>query len=435
MLIVNATMNTSDAAEAFSSYFNRSRAYDIALSGANMAGNALYFHKTLRGHLQDEVDSQGGILDVTVQQAGKFVRITSTGTFPASGSDRRIEQVVYEVSTGYFDRFVVLTDNDDGTVPWTTYDTANGAVHSNNLLTMDHYSGSTIMPVFNGRVTTTRPVVITPGTHPKFYAGKPESGVTIPFPTAFDPVTEPPMLKGAGDFNTRIVAGNGLINFSTKKEVHLQFFVDGSGQQMVKYFRDVRRYTNNGYGDFRPSDTARAVPASGIIYEPGVDVFVEGTVKGKVSVLTVPDAGGKGGNIILTNDLLCATNPRASSASPDFIGLLAANNVIIGNTKNDNATRSGSNRFRIQASIVALTGGLAAADNQSRTRQILDIYGSVTQKNRRAVGSGNSSVGASTGGFIKSYVFDPRLYDDHALLMPSAPLLALESWLIKSVPE
>jgi len=431
MIVVNATMNTPDAVDNFAAYFNRSSAYDVALSGANIVSNAMYFNKFYRGHYRDHVDFNGGILDITVQDVGSKVQVTSTGTYPSSGTDRQVQQVIFYLKPGYFDNFVVLTDDDDGSVPWTTYDTANGALHSNNTLRMDHYAGSTIMPVFNGRVTTTRPITITPGTVPVF-TQQPESGVSVLFPTTFDPVTDPPMLAGGANFNSTITAGNGLINIATQKEVHLQFFIDGSGNQMVRYFRDGKRTANNGYGDFRTTDTVMAVPSDGIVYEPGVDVYVEGTIKGKVSVLSTPDAGGRGGNLIITNDVLCQTDPRVG-ASPDFIGLLAQNNVIIGNTTNDNATTSGSNRFRIQASIVALTGGLAAADNITRRRQILDIYGSITQKYRRGVGSGSLAIGSSSGGFMKGYRYDARLFDDHALLMPKTPLLSMESWLVTGI--
>jgi hypothetical protein len=439
MMIVNATMNTGDAVDNFAEYFDRSNAYDIALSGANMAANQLYFNKFYRGHWKNKVDMpQGGTLDVVIQNVGSRVQVISTGVYASVGLSQKTQQIVYYLEPGYFDRFVLLTDNDDGTVPWTTYDTARGALHSNNTLRMDHYGGNPIMPVFNGPVTTTRPITITAGTVPVF-AVPPQSGVSVEFPTSFDPVTDPPFLPGVGGFSTSITAGNGLINLTTTKEVHLQFFVDGSGNQMIRYFRTgPKRMTNgynpNYYGDFVVTDSVVAAPSDGIIYEPGVDVFVEGTVKGKLSVLTTPDGSGVGGNIIVTNDLLCNTNPVTDGSSPDFIGLLANNNVIIANTSNNNATTSGSNRFKIQASIVALTGGLAAADNITRKRQLLDIYGSITQKFRRAVGDGSLSIGSSTGGFMKGYRYDQRLFFDHALLMPKTPLLALDSWLITTVP-
>jgi hypothetical protein len=433
MIVVNATMNTGDAIDNFAIYFDRSTAYDIALSGANMAAEQLYFNKFYRGHWKNKVDMpQGGTLDVVVQDVGSRVQITSTGTYESTGSSQQTEQIVYYLKPGYFDHFVVLTDNDDGSVPWTTYDTAYGALHSNNTLRMDHYTGNPIMPVFNGPVTTTRPITITPGTVPVF-AVPPQSGVSVEFPTSFAPVSDPPFLPGVGGFSSSITAGNGLINLTTSKEVHMQFFIDGSGNQMIRYFRDAKRTTNNGYGDFRATDSVVAAPADGIVYEPGSDVFVEGTIKGKISILTTPDGSGKGGNIIVTNDLVSNTDPVGNGASPDYIGLLATNNVIIGNTKNDNATNSGTDRFRIQASIVALTGGLAAADNITRRRQLLDIFGSITQKFRRGVGDGSLPIGSSTGGFIKGYRYDPRLYNDHALLMPQTPLLELDSWLITTV--
>jgi hypothetical protein len=436
MVLVNATMNTSDAVDNFAGYYNRSVAYDIACSAANMFSNRLYFNKTLRGEFSDTLN--GGSWTVTIDTASGMIRVVSVGTYPAGASiadNVEKQQVIQSMRVGYFDRFVVLTDNDDGSVPWTTGDTAKGALHSNNTLRMDHYSGNPLMPVFLGRVTTLHPITITSGTDPFFAAGAPQSGIYIEFPTTFGTITEPPFLLGAANFNHTINAGGGAISFTTKKELHLQFYVDGLGTQMVRYYRNGYRSSNNGYGDFSVSDSTMPVPSSGIIYEPGVDVYVEGTVKNKLSVLTTPDALGNGGNIIVTNDLLCNTDPKTNPGSGDLIGLLAQKNVIIGNTTNNAASTNGSETFRIEASIVALTGGLAAADNSSRRRQYLDVYGSITQKFRRAVGDGSDPiVGAGhTGGFIKKYMYDQRLYNDHALLMPQTGLLVLESYLISTV--
>jgi hypothetical protein len=356
---------------------------------------------------------------------GSKIQVTSQGVYPASGGGQETQQVICYLSQAYLDRFVLLTDDDSGSMAWTSNDTAYGNLHSNNTLKMDHYDGSSIMPVFIGKVTATRSFIITSGTRPVF-SQIPETGLSVKFSTTFDPVTEAPFMPGDVDWNTAYTITSGPV--VSHRQLHLQFFVE-SGMQKIRYFRHEIRTTNNGYGDFRMTDTVVTAPSSGIIYAPGVDVFVEGTITGKLSVLTVPDEVGFGGNIFVTNDLLCATNPRLCANSPDFAGLLAHNNVIIANTKNDNATNNGSNRFRIQASIVALTGGLAAADNATRRRQVLDIYGSITQKYRKGVGSGSLPIGSWWGGFVKGYYYDSRLINDHALLMPASFLLATESWL------
>jgi len=428
-LLMNASMGTSDAIDNFARYENRSNAYAIALSGANIAANLLYFNKFYQGTYKENMDFQGGTLSIVVERIGDCTRVTSSGTYPASGSDQLTEQVVSNFSPGYYDRFVLLTDNDPGSIPWTTYDTANGNLHSNNTLTIDHYSGNPVMPVFNGAVTATKSINITPGTKPVF-SQPPQTGMIVEFPTDFDPVTEVPFLPGGVDWNRSYLINNGNTLVS-REQLHLQFFVDGSGQQMVRYFRSDVRTSNNGYGDFRATDSVVNAPASGIIYAPGVDVFVEGTVKQKLSVLCTPKATGTGGNIFVTNDLVCNTDPTKDPNSPDFIGLLAYNNVVIANTKNDNATNSGTNRVKIQASIVALKGGLTGADNVTRQRQILDIYGSITQSVRKGVGSGSSAIGSASGGFMKHYYYDARFINDHALLMPKTPLLSLDSFLVR----
>lgn len=426
-LLMNASMGTSDAIDNFARYEHRSNAYAIALSGSNIAANLLYFNKFYQGTYRDDIDFQGGKLSILVERIGDGARVTSRGTYPATGREEVTEEVVSNFSPGYYDRFVVLTDNDPGSIPWTTYDTANGNLHSNNTLTIDHYSGNPVMPVFNGAVSATKSINITSGTNPVF-SQPPQTGMIVEFPTAFDPVAEPPFLPGAVDWNMsyQIDNGNTLVS---REQLHLQFFIDGS-DQMVRYFSE-KRATNNGYGDFRVTDSVLSTPSSGIVYTPGVDVFVEGTVQGKLSVLCTPSATGTGGNIFVTNDLVCNTDPRTNSNSADYIGLLAYNNIVIANTKNDNATTSGSNRVTIQASIVALKGGVTAADNITRQRQILDIYGSITQSLRKGVGSGSSAIGSSSGGFMKHYYYDARLINNHALLMPKTPLLSLDSFLVR----
>jgi hypothetical protein len=428
-LLMNASMGTSDAIDNFARYENRSNAYAIALSGANIAGDLLYFNKFYEGTYRDKLAFQGGTLSIVVERIGDLTRVTSSGTYPASGLDQVTEEVVSNFSPGYYDRFVLLTDNDPGSIPWTTYDTANGNLHSNNTLTIDHYGGNPVMPVFNGAVSAAKSINITPGTKPVF-SQPPQTGMIVEFPTDFDPVTAPPFLPGGADWNTSYQINNGNTLVS-REQLHLQFFIDGSGQQMVRYFGNDVRLTNNGYGDFRATDSVVSAPANGIIYAPGVDVFVEGTVEQKLSILCTPKATGTGGNIFVTNDLVCKTNPTEYSSSPDYIGLLAYNNVVIANTKNDDATNSGSNRVKIQASIVALKGGLTAADNITRKRQILDIYGSITQAVRKGVGSGSSAIGSASGGFMKHYYYDARLINNHALLMPKTPLLCLDSFLVR----
>jgi hypothetical protein len=424
-MALNSAMNSNATVDALVRDLNKSNAHSIALSGANLASNTLYFNKNYRGVLRNNIDLNGGKSTVTVQSVGSKIQVTSQGVYPASGGGQETQQVVYYLSQAYLDRFVLLTDDDPGSMAWTSNDTAYGNLHSNNTLKMDHYFGSPTMPVFTGKVTATKPFIITSGTKPVF-SQIPETGLSVKFASTFDPVTEAPFMPGGVDWNTTYTITSGPV--VSHKQLHLQFFVE-SGVQKIRYFRHQVRTTNEGYGDFRLTDTVVAAPTSGIIYAPGVDVFVEGTITGKLSVLTVPDGSGSGGNIFVTNDLLCATNPRLYADSPDFVGLLAHNNVIIANTENDNATNSGSNRFRIQASMVALTGGLAAADNATRRRQVLEIYGSIAQKYRKGVGSGTLPVGSSWGGFVKGYYYDSRLLNNHALLMPASFLLATESWL------
>jgi hypothetical protein len=453
LLTLNAGRNTNDAVENFVNYEGRSNAYAIARSGANLAAEALYFDNTAShlgtfdagywSNFRNNVDFGGGKLTVSVTPDGSRLRVSSLGTYPAVGPGQQTIAFIYYLSQGFFDQYVVLTDNDPGSIPWTTYDTANGNLHSNNTLLIDHYGGNPVMPVFNGAVTTTNPATITAGTVPIFTQGPPRSGITVQFPTNLPQPADPYFSPGGPgpDWNQKYMINNGE-NLDSHRQLHLQFFIDGSGDQKVRYFTDVR-LTNRGsgcqssnftgyYGDFRVTDSVMSPPADGIIRTAGVDVFVEGTVKGKISILS-DSAGSSGGNIVITNDLVCQSNPKTNPGSTDYIGLLAYNNLVIGNTAQNVATTSGSSVFTIQASIFALKGGVTAADNQNRLRQRLEIFGSMTQGVRKGVGSGNNPIGSSTGGFMKGYRYDLRLRNQHALLMPGTPLMALHSTLVKQM--
>ena len=451
MMTMNSSRNTNDAVDNFVTYESKSNAYAIARSGANMVATALYFDNTAAclgtmntgywSNYKNNVDFGGGKLKVSVTPDGIRLRVVSQGTYPASGPGQQVVSFVSYLSPGFFDQYVVLTDNDPGNIPWTTYDTANGNLHSNNTLLIDHFAANLVMPVFNGTVTSTLPVTITPGTVPVFTHGIPRSGISIQFPASLPQVSDPVFAPGGAgpDWNQTYAINNGE-QLDSHQQLHLQFFIDGLGDQKIRYFTDVR-LTNRGsgcqsanntgyYGDFRCTDPVVNPPASGVIPTRGVDVFVEGTIKGKISVLS-DTAGSSGGNIFVTNDLVCMTNPSTDPTSGDIIGLLAAHNLVIGNT-DVNVANSGSNVFTIQASIFALKGGVTGADNQNRKRQRLEIFGSITQGVRKGVGSGASAIGNGTGGFMKGYRYDSRLQLQHALEMPGAPLMALDSYFIKA---
>jgi hypothetical protein len=453
MMTMNSSKNTNDAVDNFVNYESKSNAYAIARSGANMVATALYFDNTAANlasmnagywsNFRNNVDFGGGKLNVSVTPDGFRLRVISQGTYPASGPGQQTVSFVSYLSPGFFDQYVVLTDNDPGNIPWTTYDTANGNLHSNNTLLIDHFGGNPVMPVFTGTVTSTLPVTITAGTVPVFTHGIPRSGISIQFPARLPQPSDPVFAPGGPgpDWNQKYAINNGE-NLDSHQQLHLQFFIDGVGDQKIRYFTDVR-LTNRGsgcqssnntgyYGDFQTTDPVVYPPSSGVIFTRGVDVFVEGTIKGKVSIVC-DTTGSAGGNIFVTNDLMCMTNPRTDPTSGDIIGLLASQNLVIGNT-DVNVANGGSNVFTIQASIFALKWGVTGADNQTRKRQRLEIYGSITQGVRKGVGSGGSAIGNATGGFMKGYRYDPRLQLQHALEMPGAPLMALDSFFIKASP-
>jgi hypothetical protein len=440
--IMNNAVNRNLPVDTLNTDYQRSIAYDIAASGVNIAANKSYFESTYSGVLYDSISFNGGKLYVKITNiGGDSAQILSQGVFPATGNNRQIARITYSLNKGYYDNYAVLTD-EDNTIPWTTYDTAYGDLHSNNKIFFSRYGSSYSSAVFKGHVTAGEGFTYDNGADPDF-AYDPVPGINIQLPASVDEKGAPQMdISGAADWNMKYTFNNGE-SMTTHKQVHLQFFVQG-GVAKYRCFMD-KRADNRGngpsetgsnygyYGTFKTStDLIADVPANGIIYVNGADVFVEGTIKGKVSVVCKPDGSNNGGNIIVTNDLKCNTNPVNNPTSPDYIGLLAHKNVLIGNTKN-NASNSAPWKFSVQATILALTGGLSAIDNASRDRRILSIFGSITQGYRKGVGSGSSTPGASgaTGGFAKNYSYDKRLKITHANCVDPMKVWGLYAYLVR----
>ena len=139
-------------------------------------------------------------------------------------------------------------------------------------------------------------------------------------------------------------------------------------------------------------------------------VFVDGQVDGQVTVSAQDD-------IVITGNLTIADG----GSGTDVIGLVAGNNVWVYHPVKKDFSGDAVNLLpyaevprKIEASILALRHSflvqnwdkgakLSSTDPASSLR----VFGAITQKFRGPVGTGSGT--SATTGYIKDYVYDPRL--------------------------
>ncbi|MFN0281717.1 MAG: hypothetical protein ACKVZ6_07060 [Kineosporiaceae bacterium] len=136
-------------------------------------------------------------------------------------------------------------------------------------------------------------------------------------------------------------------------------------------------------------------------------VFVSGTVGGQVTVASKDD-------VVVTGDLLTADGATGT----DMIGLVAGNYVWVyhpvdGSGGHNNLLSSGATPRTLHAAILSLRHSFIVQNWQygaalsTTTTNKLTVLGSISQRYRGPVGTGNSSGPVS--GYIKNYLYDQRL--------------------------
>lgn len=136
------------------------------------------------------------------------------------------------------------------------------------------------------------------------------------------------------------------------------------------------------------------------------DAYVAGVLDGRVSIVTERD-------ILITNHIVYAIDPKTNSASDDALGLISARDVVV-------TTSCPSNLF-IYAHIMATgkatpsssDGSFGVQNYYSRPPSgFLNVHGGIVQDYRGAVGTFNPSTGQLVSGYEKNYTFDERFRTD-----------------------
>jgi hypothetical protein len=371
----NANDVSTRAVENMADYHAKTVAYNIAVSGANMAANNIFLDGTWKTGYSN-ISFEDGQLSATVEvlDAFKNVRkLTSTGSY--RGVNKSVE-VIFQPSK--FSKFAYYSVSESG-IHWHDGDTVWGPWHSQDYITISKN------PVFFGKVTTQKGIKWNIGPYdPKFYGGF-ESGVNVAMPPT-----------SITDLST-LAADDGK-KFTGKDTLYLTFAGDS-----IKFKSRI----NHPDSTFLLSTFA----PNGIIYAHNAIVRLKGTIKGQYTV-------GSNKTIFIDNDIVYNTNPLIDPTSTDLFGIVTEKDVLVTeNTANNNG-------INLHASIFCRTEGFGAQNPGTRPNSgQLKLLGGIQQYYRKLV-----SNPWPTHGFAKAYRYDERLMFASPPGYPGTGQLEIVSW-------
>lgn len=398
--ILNLTTASTRSVRNMSKYNAMTASHNLALAATNVAMAKLYqdtsWGSTSTSSIAQTIDGgplAGSFKCTATPVAGGGRKIVNVSRYMVDGEAfyDTVEVSIASADSNSFSLYAWMTNVENG-VFWITGDTVWGRVHSNDNLTV---SGS---PAFLKKVTTSKGFIPPVGKSAKIggttYTNKaifqdppaPETGVApVTFPSDLTPLDN--MAKSASgkrytyaDTYVSLSAGNTSVN--------------GDGKAYIR---------SNPTGPILDSISLGSSLFNGVIEGTGV-VHVQGTLDGKLTILSYNNASASGNNIKVDGNVFLEKNPKLYPSSDDVLGLVANNNVIV----TDNITGTGGRD--IEASIFCRNGSFTAENYNSRAiNGSLRVLGSIVQSVRGPVGTFSGTT--LDHGFLKRYRYDDRLAD------------------------
>lgn len=429
--------------DGYGVYFNETMAYNIAVSGANMAANAIFIDRTWetgysnisfyqgKGLLNVYVSNTAaviagkvkichvppgnpgarhtleipssavaahlahgdylGVCDAAVAYSSQTATIISEGTY--GGVTRAITVELRPESYAKYGNFYATISAQPA-----TGDVFNGPFHTNGKL---YTSGS---PVFWGKVTTKSGLVMQGNPKdPKFYGGYQE-GVDIP-----------------NDFDTTGMRNNASKIFrdttGAKKTVDVKLYFNANGT--VTYSSRI------GTGSYTAAKTVAltALAPNGLIYVEKGNIYTKGTVNGSVTIVASRKGTSGYGKVIQEDDLKYNVNPLTNPASTDMLGIVAESDIRI----QDNATTRGKNIIT-QASMYSVTGTVGPDDGLVSQSFLgnWNILGGVIAADTRVTATYSGSTPIKGLRFVHSY--DERFMTTVPPFFPKTKAYEIVSW-------
>jgi hypothetical protein len=376
---------STSAVDNLTDYYTETVAHDIAVTGANMAANKIFFDPTWTAGYNN-VNYQNGTLNVTVNvlDAFKNIRqITSTGNFNGATSTASVT-----LQPSKFSKFAYYSISEGGTIWWIASDTVWGPFHTQDYLRANG------KPVFWGKATTKKDLIKANSSSTPYFYGGFEKGVDLPLP-----------LDAVAGLETPADAGG--YKFTLKDTVYLTFAVDS-----IKI-----KYAWNGA---TTTFLASTFAPNGVIFAKNAVLRLKGTVKGQYSV--VASGTSPKGKIFLDDNIVYNTDPRVDPSSEDMLGIIAKNEILI----TENAVNN--DHINIHGSIYSESKGFGAQNHDTRpVSGNINLLGGIIQNTRQAVGTFSGST--INHGFAKRYRYDDRLMFSSPPMYPGTGSFEIVSWL------
>ena len=301
-------------------------------------------------------------------------------TRDAAGDSMGMDRMMVEVSTERdgsrwstemrmqrlaFSSFAQFVDRWDSNVQIHD-DEIDGRFHSNSEILISKSRG--VQPIFRGKVTTARRV----NTSNSERFVRREEVFLGGLETRVRRIQLPQQFVALNDIGN--IAAERVHRFAADADI--TFHVDGSFSWA--YLK----------GEVPAQQIGLSDEPHYLLGDKGVSLRVSGTVNGKVLVYAPDD-------IVIGDDLLYADDPRLDPDSDDFVGLVAARNVVIAESR-----LTGPGDLTVHAAILAKRRFLVR-NYRSRGGDTLHVFGSLA----------SGSLSATEPRFRTRLEFDPRLAD------------------------
>ena len=414
------------------SYYKTTIAHNVAVSGANIGLQNVIADSTWTSDISNRPFDKG-YMSVTLTALGPPQRtLTSIGTFMGENQTVKVKLMRDQTSLAKYAWFIPSVSTGSVNRPWITGDTVWGGFHSNQFLVV---KGD---PVFFGKVTTLKGIDDQAKkpyeSDPKFLGGY-EEGISVDWTSSMQ-YPDYAALAGAGS--------------SFNKDLWLTFNADGTVTYRVR--------TKSGGSNPGQDSSKYSAPVTvalttfapnGVIYDNGSNIYISGTLSGKVTIVSEGSSGAGSGNVYFVGDMVYKTTPMipngeggymvnpasldANGKPTDLLGIIATNNVIVSTSGNlGGYTNNVVNKdINIDGGIFCNSGGFSVEGLGASPANVplgsIYFQGSITAGKEEIVAQFNGNT--LTAGYNRHVVFDSRFAIGPPTWFPYLNYYRVISWL------
>ncbi len=406
-VLLSVTATGTSSMDTYSSYYGRTMAHDIAITGANIGASLLLSNPAYSTSLVNQSFSSGFFSVYFDRPPGDSVILRAYSNIEVSGVTL-YDTVLATFRLTPFAKYGWFTDNEVngysgspyyGQSDWKiTGDSVFGYAHTNGHFNL---AGA---PYFNDKVTATNAPVLMSlnGVKAPIYKGGYQWGITV---------TKPPSnltsLSTAASADGYYISGN---------DVALTFLAGGMVNVRVPY------NTGSTRNDTLPISS---VAPNGVFVIDKGDLHVKGTYEGQITVAAIQDGQtGKGNVWIDGNGVVAEDNPATDPNSTDMMGIVSDYSTYI----TQDLTRNTSSVVNVEAAVYCQNGELTAQNFWTIPKSgRVELFGGVSQHTAGSLGVFSTSSGLLNG-FYYTIRHDNRFNSEAPPDFPVSTKYELVSW-------